>query len=149
MLSRFADVVRRVVASRVIRGAFFTLAVAFCAVAVGRQWPQARDALTQLGAYALSASFVAALASLACAMQVWRVLLGDLGSRLPVTAATRVFFVAQLSKHVPGSVWPLVAQMELGRDWACRGSAPPVLSCWRCSWPTSPECAWRSWRFRY
>jgi hypothetical protein len=28
-----------------------------------------------------------------------------------------VFFISQLGKYVPGSVWPVVAQMEFGRQW--------------------------------
>lgn len=27
-----------------------------------------------------------------------------------------MFFLGQLGKYLPGSVWPLMAQMELGRD---------------------------------
>lgn len=115
-LARIADAARRVVASRAVRGVFFVVAAALCGVAVVWQWPQARGALTQLSTYALSASFVAAVASLGCAMQVWRVLLADLGSPLPMPSGARVFFVSQLSKYIPGSVWPLVAQVELGRD---------------------------------
>jgi len=42
--------------------------------------------------------------------------LTDLGSRLPLRAAGRVFFVGQIGKYVPGSLWPVVVQAELGRD---------------------------------
>ncbi|HEY9522679.1 MAG TPA: lysylphosphatidylglycerol synthase domain-containing protein, partial [Thermopolyspora sp.] len=40
----------------------------------------------------------------------------DLGSPLPLPGAAKVFFVGQLGKYVPGSVWPVLAQMEMGRD---------------------------------
>ena len=30
--------------------------------------------------------------------------------------AARLFFVAQLGKYLPGSVWPVVAQMRMGRE---------------------------------
>ena len=46
----------------------------------------------------------------------WRALLADLGSPLPLRAAAKVFFVGQLGKYIPGSVWPVLAQMEMGRD---------------------------------
>jgi uncharacterized membrane protein YbhN (UPF0104 family) len=52
------------------------------------------------------------LASMLC----WRSLLAELGSLLPVRAAARVFFLGQLGKYLPGSVWPVIAQAELGRD---------------------------------
>ena len=29
----------------------------------------------------------------------------------------RLFFTSQLGKYIPGSVWPMVAQMEAGRAW--------------------------------
>jgi hypothetical protein len=44
---------------------------------------------------------------------VWRSLLASAGSPLPFLAAARVFFIGQLGKYIPGSVWPIVAQMEL------------------------------------
>ena len=47
---------------------------------------------------------------------VWRTVLADLGSRVPLQVAARIFFVGQLGKYVPGSVWPIVMQAELGRD---------------------------------
>ncbi len=47
---------------------------------------------------------------------VWRALLADLGAPLAVRPALHVFFVGQLGKYVPGSVFAVAAQMELGRD---------------------------------
>jgi hypothetical protein len=49
-------------------------------------------------------------------MLAWRALLADLGSPLPPPAAVRVMFIGQLGKYLPGSVWPVVAQMEMSRD---------------------------------
>ena len=34
-----------------------------------------------------------------------------------VAVAGKVLFVGQLGKYLPGSIWPMVAQMELGRDY--------------------------------
>jgi glycosyltransferase 2 family protein len=44
----------------------------------------------------------------------WRVLLKDLGTTLPMAPAASVFFVGQLGKYVPGSVWTVLAQAEMG-----------------------------------
>src|SRR5262249_25679279 len=49
-------------------------------------------------------------------MMAWRAILTGLGSRLPLRAAVRVYFVSQLGKYIPGSVWALVAQMELAKE---------------------------------
>lgn len=46
----------------------------------------------------------------------WRALLAGAGHRLPIGAAQRVFFLSQIGKYVPGSVWPIVAQADLGRE---------------------------------
>jgi uncharacterized membrane protein YbhN (UPF0104 family) len=59
---------------------------------------------------------VATVANAATAGLLWRRLLVDLGSRLPWGTAARVFFVGQLGKYVPGSVWPMVMQAELASD---------------------------------
>jgi len=49
--------------------------------------------------------------------QVWFSLLRGLSVAAPWFEAAPVFFVSQLGKYVPGSVWPVVAQMEFGRRW--------------------------------
>jgi glycosyltransferase 2 family protein len=57
-------------------------------------------------------------AAMAFGMLSWRRLLDGLGSPIPVTSAGRIYFVGQLGKYLPGSVWPMVSQMELGKDHA-------------------------------
>jgi hypothetical protein len=59
------------------------------------------------------ASLVITLAALVASMWTWRVLLAGMGSPLPFEVAARVMFVGQLGKYLPGSVWPVLAQMEL------------------------------------
>ena len=39
------------------------------------------------------------------------------GHRLPVTAAARVFFISQLGKYIPGSVWPVLAVTAMTRKY--------------------------------
>jgi uncharacterized membrane protein YbhN (UPF0104 family) len=46
---------------------------------------------------------------------MWHEVLRGLGARLPWAAACRVFFLSQLGKYVPGSIWPIVMQVEAGR----------------------------------
>ncbi|MEV4087014.1 lysylphosphatidylglycerol synthase domain-containing protein, partial [Nonomuraea fuscirosea] len=65
---------------------------------------------------ALVGSLVAVVAALLGAMLTWRTLLADLGSPLPARPAAKVFFVGQLGKYIPGTIWPVLAQMEMGRD---------------------------------
>ncbi len=63
------------------------------------------------------AAAVLTIGNVLLAGMVWRTVLTDLGSQLPLAVSARIFYVGQLGKYLPGSVWPLVAQAELGRDY--------------------------------
>jgi hypothetical protein len=102
--------------SRVLRAAFLVVALVVIVVTLREQGGQVRGAITRTGIVAPLASLVAALAGLFASAQVWRSLLTDLGSRLPMRPALHVFFLGQLGKYLPGSVFAVAAQMELGRD---------------------------------
>jgi len=87
-------------------------------LALAQQWDAVRSSASQLTVGAvLGALALAVLATLATAL-AWRTVLADLGSPVPVGSALRVFLVGQLGKYVPGSVWPVVLQMQLGRSYA-------------------------------
>jgi uncharacterized membrane protein YbhN (UPF0104 family) len=107
-------VARRILTSRLVRWGFAAAAVAIGGYAVARQWADVRAALASLGILVVAAAMVSVLIAMLAAMQVWRVLLAALGSPLPGRTAARIMFVGQLGKYVPGSVWPVLAQMELG-----------------------------------
>jgi hypothetical protein len=47
----------------------------------------------------------------------WQAALADLGDSLPHTGAMHVLYLGQLGKYLPGTVWPAVTQMRLGRDY--------------------------------
>lgn len=49
-------------------------------------------------------------------MLSWRTLLHGLGSPLGLRTSAKIYFVGQLGKYLPGSVWPTLAQVVLGRD---------------------------------
>jgi glycosyltransferase 2 family protein len=84
---------------------------------LGSQWASVRPLLGQLSVRSLAAALAAVLAGILATFLCWRAVLADLGGRLPVVAGARVFFLGQLGKYLPGSVWPVIAQMELGRDY--------------------------------
>jgi glycosyltransferase 2 family protein len=104
----------RLLSSRPVRWGFVAVAVALCGYAVIRHWSEVRAALASLGFLAVAGALVGVLLALLATMQVWRRLLAALGSPLPARAAARVMFIGQLGKYLPGSVWPVLAQMELG-----------------------------------
>lgn len=101
---------------RALRVAFLLAAVVLIVLTLRDQGPELRKAMTQTGIPAVLASLVAVLLGLLASALVWRALLADLGSRLPLRSALHVFFLGQLGKYLPGSVFAVAAQMELGRD---------------------------------
>ena len=92
------------------------VALALLALALRDQGPEAYAAARDVGPAAAAGSFAAVLLGLLASALVWRALLADLGTRLPLRPATHVFFLGQLGKYVPGSVFAIAAQMELGRS---------------------------------
>jgi glycosyltransferase 2 family protein len=90
-----------------------------------------RPALGELHWYSVLGSVAAAMAGSGCTMLAWRALLADLGSPLPVPVASRVTFVAQLGKYVPGAIWSFGAHVELGHDYQVprrRGAASVMVA---------------------
>ena len=103
--SRVLDLVRIVVA---------LLVLVAVVVAVWRNWSDVSNHLGDIPAGTLVAAFVLTLLSPIFTQLGWRVLLADLGTRLPLPAGASVFFVGQLGKYLPGSVWSVVAQADMG-----------------------------------
>lgn len=108
-------ILRRIVASPVVRW-LFVLAVVVFGVEYVRGLSGLPHALGRLGAAPVAGGLVAVLVGLVASMLAWRALLADLGSPLPVQVAARIFFVGQLGKYIPGSLWPVLAQMEMGKE---------------------------------
>ena len=96
------------------------VAAVFAAVIVvvlAGQWRQARPLLGRLSVPVVLASWALVLAGIYATFRSWRAVLADLGGSLPHTGAMRVFYLGQLGKYLPGTVWPAVTQMRLGRDY--------------------------------
>lgn len=102
--------------SRPARVGFALVAVGLALWAVGSRWDEVLDAARRLDPGTLLAAALLTVANVTAAGLGWWTALADLGSRLPLRAAGRIFYLGQLGKYVPGSVWPVVAQAELGRD---------------------------------
>jgi glycosyltransferase 2 family protein len=109
--------VTAVMGSKLVRWGFVAVTVGIGAYAVVSEWSHVSSALTRLGFLPVLGALVAVLAALVAAMQVWRVLLAALGSPLPARPAARIMFIGQLGKYLPGSIWPVLAQMELGNEY--------------------------------
>lgn len=101
---------------RWIKVGFLLAAVGAGVWYVVASWADSGPALARIGWLPAIASVVPAMVATTAAMLTWRRLLADLGSPLPLRPAGRIFFASQLGKYLPGSVWTLMAQVELGRD---------------------------------
>lgn len=108
--------IRRILASRILRWGFVALTLAFGAWYIVEHWSGIHSGLDRIGLPVAFGALACVLAALVCTMLVWRVLLAGLGSPLSVSTASRVLFVGQLGKYLPGSVWPVLAQMELAAE---------------------------------
>lgn len=95
---------------------FLVVAVAAFGVALAGQWSETVDRLGDQRPAALIGSLGLALAGVYMSFLLWRGTLAVLGSRVPTPAAARLFFPTQLGKYLPGALWPVVAQMRMGRE---------------------------------
>jgi len=99
---------------------FVITAVVVAGVFVWLRRDEVGQALSRLSGLAIAGSLLAGLGATVFTMLAWRAAVADFGTRLPLAAAGRVFFLGQLGKYLPGSLWPVLAQMELGRDYGVR-----------------------------
>lgn len=103
-------------AKSIVRVVALVVALALC---VAFLVPRAGDialAFTRQDPLTLVAAFVVGAGATYLTFLSWRALMAGAGHRLPLAAAQRVFFLSQIGKYVPGSVWPIVAQADLGRE---------------------------------
>lgn len=98
-----------------LRVAFALVLLTGLLLAVARQWNQVAGRLGRLGFGPAALALALLVAGLQTSMLAWRAILADLGSPLTIRTAARIIYVAQLGKYLPGSVWPIMLQMQLGR----------------------------------
>ena len=102
---------------RLLRWGALAVVVFFAVVFVRSSWDGITSGVARLDARAVVGALGLVGVGLVSAMLSWRAVLAGLGSRLPPLAAARVYFLGQLGKYVPGSVWPILAQAELSNEY--------------------------------
>jgi glycosyltransferase 2 family protein len=96
---------------------FLVVVVALGVLVVIRRRDELADAMERISWMAVLAAVpLAALAQLA-AVGSYRIVLRDLGAPLPVPAASRLYFVSQLGKYLPGTVWVMVAMVAMSQEY--------------------------------
>jgi hypothetical protein len=96
------------------------VAVVFAVVALASQWGDVSEKAGDLSVGYVGLAAAVTVASLGASFLAWRTTLAGLGDHVEVRPGTRIFFVGQLGKYIPGSVFALVGQMELGRAHGLR-----------------------------
>jgi glycosyltransferase 2 family protein len=109
--------ISRIIGSRVVRYGFVVAVVALGVWALVSDWHEIGPDLARIGLPMALLALVIDLLGCCASMWTWRVLLAGLGSPLPFGPASRVLFVGQLGKYLPGSVWPVLAQMQMGTSY--------------------------------
>lgn len=106
--------------SRLVGTAFVVVAAGFALAVLASQWSHVQDSVARLSVAGLALAAAATAASMGASFWAWRTTLAGLGAPVAARAAARIFFVGQLGKYVPGSVFAIVGQMELGRRHGVR-----------------------------
>jgi uncharacterized membrane protein YbhN (UPF0104 family) len=102
--------------SKAVRIGFLAIVLALLGVALTEQAGTLWHQVSRLSVPVVLLAFFLDLCGLFGSLMVWREILADLGSRLSIPEAARIMFIGQLGKYVPGSIWPVLAQSELGAD---------------------------------
>ncbi|WP_353507659.1 lysylphosphatidylglycerol synthase domain-containing protein [Intrasporangium sp.] len=97
----------------VIRAVVAIVTLAAVVYAVVRNWADVSVHLRQVSWATFAWSTLAAGVGTWLTMLGWRTILRDLGSNLHLAPATGVYFVGQLGKYLPGSLWSVIVQADI------------------------------------
>lgn len=100
---------------RIVLVVLLGLVTAFVAVAVVRNWSSVRDDLALMSIADLVGAGAAVAAALVMSALAWMSVLDRMGGRMSARDGLTAYFAGQLGKYVPGSVWTVVIQAELGQ----------------------------------
>jgi hypothetical protein len=92
------------------------LVLAGVAWAVARDWHSFLGSMHKVGWAGVVLSIAFGMLAVGCTCLQWRAVLHGLGVDFGRLESGQVFFPSQLGKYLPGSVWPVVMQMEAGRS---------------------------------
>lgn len=109
--------------TKAIKTAFGAVIVGFIAYALYKSWPTVRSSIATVGPIMPVLGCGTLILSSLCQMAAWQFILRSLGSpRIPRSQSMATYFVSQMSKYVPGSIWPAVIQSQFGK----RFGVPPA-----------------------
>ena len=103
---------RRVI-KRVAPYVFVAVCLVFGVLSFRGRGDEIADALSTVRPLGLVVAYVGTIVGLLTQVTVWRNVAADFGLRIPVAPATSLYFIGQLGKYIPGSVWSIGVQAHL------------------------------------
>jgi hypothetical protein len=101
----------------VVAWVFGVAVVSFGTVFVVSRWEELFPIIARIGAGSVGlASLFASLAGL-CGVLAWREIWPAFGARFSLIISAKYFFVSQVGKYIPGSVWSIAAQAHMTTRW--------------------------------
>jgi len=103
---------------RVAQWVFAAIVLFFAATSLATQWDKVGSRLThlQFGWEWISVASAIVLAIYGLLIEGWRRVLGAWDSHLPFSQASRIWFLSNLGKYVPGNIWSLTAMGVMARQ---------------------------------
>ena len=97
---------------------FAAVVLFFAAASLSTQWDKVGSRLThlQFGWEWISVASAIVLVIYALLIEGWRRVLGAWDSHLPFSHASRIWFLSNLGKYVPGNIWSLTAMGVMARQ---------------------------------
>ena len=117
---------RRSAIDRTVKIVFGVAVLAFGIVFVATRWDKLSGALAQAAPGWVVAAFLFAVLGQWAAVLGFRAALAASSRWLPVIDVAHVFFVSQLGKYIPGSVWPIVVVTQMCRRYGIARRAAAV-----------------------
>lgn len=107
-----------------LRALFAVAVVVFAWLGLRGRWDEIGTALQSMSVGGFIGAVVLVCAGLMATGVLWLRLMSMLDAPLPAVPGFATFFIGQLGKYIPGSVWSLGAQADLARRYA----APPRVT---------------------
>jgi uncharacterized membrane protein YbhN (UPF0104 family) len=107
-----------------LRVVFLLAVLVFAWLSLRGRWDEIGDALRDTSIAGVLGGLLLVLVGLLATGILWLLLMTSLGARLPLVEGLAMFFVGQLGKYIPGSVWSIGAQADMAR----RHRVPPRVT---------------------
>lgn len=107
-----------------LRALFLAAVVLFAWLGLRGRFDEVWEALAQTSLLGAAGAVLLVVLGLSATGILWLRLMTSLDAELPFVAGSAMFFVGQLGKYIPGSVWSIGAQADMAR----RHQVPPRVT---------------------